>query len=313
VSHGRERTSAQARAQRERMNVTIIIPSTCEEMRAATLRRAMESLLEQRGVVPRVLIVANGNRSNPALMREIAAIPGVTVEYQMEASLPNALRHGVSRLATEYYGFLDDDDEYLPDALALRCAAMESRPDVDVVVTNGYEHRAGADRLRVKHLGAAAQDPLRALLAQNWLASCGALFRASRVPVSYFDGVTRYYEWTFLAFKLAMTRRIEFIDVPTFRVHESPQSLSKSLGYSEAEVGALRQIRDLELPSDVKAALAAKIGHAHHALADVYLARGQRALALRHHMLSLLVPGWTGRLAYSRRLLPGWPTDRPPA
>ena len=33
------------------MNVTIIIPSTCEEMRAATLRRAMESLLEQRGVV----------------------------------------------------------------------------------------------------------------------------------------------------------------------------------------------------------------------------------------------------------------------
>ena len=51
-------------------------------------------------------------------------------------------------------------------------------------------------------LAYAATDPLRALVIENWLASCGGLFRSDRVSIDYFDGVTRHYEWTFLAYSL---------------------------------------------------------------------------------------------------------------
>lgn len=293
------------------MEVTIVIASTCETKRADTLRRAVQSLLDQRHRVPRILIVANGSRIDPEVVRSVSALPGVVVEYQSAGSLPNALRYGVSCVETQYFGFLDDDDEYLPDALALRCAALEADPAVDVVVTNGYGCTGGVDELRLGNLERVARDPLRALSVENWLTSCGGLFRIDRVSTAYFDGVTRHSEWTLLAYKLALTRRIAFIDVPTFRIHlDSPGSLSKSLEYREGQTDALRQIVAMDLPPDVKRAVRSKLGRAYHGLASFYLAEGQRAVALRHHLKSLRAPGGLAYLTFSRKLLPFWPVTR---
>jgi glycosyltransferase involved in cell wall biosynthesis len=293
------------------MDVTVIIPSTCDRRRADSLHRAVRSLLNQRAHIPRILVVANGDRVDSEVVGSVSALSGVAVEYQSEGSLPSALRYGVSRVQTAYFGFLDDDDEYLPDALALRCAALEANPDADVVVTNGYGCMEGVDRLRLEHLQRATRDPLRALVIGNWLASCGGLFRSDRVSVEYFDGVTRHYEWTFLAYKLASTRRIIFLDVPTFRIHlDSPGSLSKSDAYLEGQIEALQRIVSLGLPADVELALRIKIGRVHHGLANAFLFDGKRGTALRHHVRSLLAPGGLAYLAYSRKLLPFWPLGR---
>lgn len=292
------------------MDVTIIIPSTCERSRARTLQRAAESLVSQRGVVPKILIVANGSRIDPQVVQDACALSCVVVEQQTEGSLPNAMRYGVSRVQTAYFGFLDDDDEYLQHALALRVATLEANPEVDVVVTNGYECDNGADQLRVRLPERAASDPLRALVVENWLASCGGLFRTDRVSTEYFDGITRYYEWTLLAYRLASTRRIAFVDIPTFRVHNSPNSLSKSRAFREAEFTVLEQIMSMALPSDVKRALRAKVGRAHHGLASLCLSEGRRDLAIRHHLRSLISPSGLRYLNYSRKFLPFWPNRR---
>jgi glycosyltransferase involved in cell wall biosynthesis len=288
---------------RSAIDVTIVIPSTCEARRQSSLLRAIESLLRQEGGAPKLLVVANGDRVDPDVVHAIEASGSVRVERRTEGSLPKALHFGASSVDTRYYGFLDDDDEYLPNALAVRRAFLAANPSVDAVVTNGFEVVNGTDRLRVEHPEDVARDPLRALATENWLASCGSLFRAGRVGAEIFNGVPRYYEWTVLAYRIASSRRLAYVDVPTFRVHDSVASLSKSREFREAEVDVLSSIAALPLPADVRRAVAAKIGRAHHGLAGMYLTEGRRGLALRHHLKSLCAPGGVKYLAYSRKLL----------
>jgi len=254
-----------------------------------------------------VLVVANGHLIDAGVVREVASIENVEVEVQAVASLPNAIRYGRSRVRTEFFGFLDDDDEYLPGAIAVRLAPMLADPSVDVVVTKGVDHVDGQDREHAGFLKDGSADPLRSLARGNWLASCGGLFRTARVPLEYFDGVTRYFEWTTTAFRLAVTRRIRFVDRATFRVHPTPGSLSRSRAYLEAEPSALSSILALGLPPDVVRALRRKLGRAHHGLSSMYLEAGHYSLAVQHHVRSILAPGGLRYLPYSRKLLPFWP------
>lgn len=289
------------------METTIIIPSTCESRRAWMLDRALRSLLVRRRP-PRILVVANGSRVDRSVTDAAARYPGVSVVFQQEGSLPAAMRYGRSLVATPFFGFLDDDDEYLPDALDIRVAGMAADPSIDVVATNGYTSMDGVDRIRHEHPEGAIADPLRALIRENWLASCGGLYRSARVQVDFFDGVTRNYEWTVLAYKLAAARRVVYLDKPTFRVYDSPGSLSKSREFWTAEPDVLQGILAFpDLPADLRHALRRKIGRAHHGLSSMYLASGDRRSAMKHHLASLAAPGGLSFLLYTRRLLPFWP------
>lgn len=291
-------------------DTTIVVPSTCEASRAGMLERALRSLEAQR-VPPRVLVVANGPGVDPALADSLARRPGVDVARLETGSLPAALRHGRSRVTTPFFGFLDDDDEYLAGAIDLRLAPMLADPTVDAVATNGYTNVAGVDRVRHEHPDRAAADPLRALVGENWLASCGGLYRSASVPLELFDGVTRWYEWTVLGFKLASSCKVRYLPALTFRVHDSPRSLSKSREFRVAEPQVLEMVARLpDLPPDVREALRRKIGRAHHGLSSMYLASGERGLALRHHLRSVAAPGGLAYVAYTRKLLPFWPRPR---
>ena len=57
------------------------------------------------------------------------------------------------------------------------------------------------------------------------------LFRTASVSPEYFDPDARHQEWTYLAFQLALTKRLVFISEPTHKIHDSPRSVSKSDAY----------------------------------------------------------------------------------
>ncbi len=291
------------------MSVTVVIPSTCS--RRDELRRAIESVVDQVTDDGAIVVVANGPRVDEATLAVARRFARTRVERLAEANVAKAQRVGRSLVDTEFFCFLDDDDEFLPGALAMRVAALREQPDVDVLIANGYGCADGVDRLRLDHLARAARDPLRGLVAENWMASCGGTYRTNSVSIDYFDGETQHYEWTLIAYRLALTRRIAFLDVPTFRVHlDSPGSVSKSRHFREAEVAVLNKILAMDLPSDVRRALRGKLGRAHHGLAALHLSEGQHASALRHHLGSLVAPGGLAYLAFSRKLLPLWPHGR---
>lgn len=254
-----------------------------------------------------VIVVVNGKRFDPACYEALCGESGLNVVYREEGNLPLAIRFGRSLVTAPVFAFLDDDDEYLPGALWRRLQPLLVDGAIGYVASNGYRQVGSQDEAVVTNVEVVRRDPLRALLTENWLASCGGLYRSDRVTIDYFDGETRYLEWTLLAYKLASSMNMAFVDAPTYRIHDSPDSLSKSEAYREAEIGVLDKILDLELPVDVKQSLRVKTGRAYHGLSNYHRRAGRLGRAWRCHLMSLRYPeGWR-YLSYSRMLLPFWP------
>ena len=283
-------------------DITVVIPTTCEPARRSTLERAVFSLLNQEIGAPSILVVANGPRVDAGVLSAIKKLSMVRTLELDEGSLPRAIAVGRSAVSTPYFGFLDDDDEYLPNALDLRLRALEQFPDAAAAATDGYEWRDGVDHLRETVTATALRDPLRGLLAANWLASCSALFRSTLVTPQFFDGVTRYFEWTLLAYKIAARHRIVLLDTPTYRLYESVGSLSKSEAYKLAAPEVLKTVADLELPRDVRNALRDRVGRAYHTASSYFLREGRRGEAWTAHLQSLRWPGGLRYLAYTLKL-----------
>jgi glycosyltransferase involved in cell wall biosynthesis len=284
-------------------DVTIIIPTACVDERYEALKRAVKSLSTQDVGCPCILLVANGPRVNGLILEEIGAYPRVKVLRLSEGSLPRAIAVGRTHVTTPFFGYLDDDDEYLPNALSVRLQVLEGNLQAAACATDGYEYSDGKDRLRETVFPEFYLDPLRGLLHANWLASCGALFRSDLVPVEFFDGVTRYFEWTLLAYKLAVSRQVALVNTPTYRLHVSSGSLSRSDAYRLAEPEVLKKISLMNLPNDVRRAVRRRIGAAYHSLSGHFYREGQMRQAWEFHVHSLLQSGGWRYAPYTARLL----------
>lgn len=283
-------------------SVSVIIPTTCESARGASLARAVDSILMQENVAARLIVVANGNRVDPQVMASLEADPRISVAYRPTPSAPLACEYGRTLVATEFFAYLDDDDEYLPDSLALRCAPLAADPSLDFVVTNGFRG-AGAD-VHIKRPDLIHLDPLSALLQKNWLASCGAMYRARSCEPRLFEALPTYMEWTMLAYRLLLAgKKLHFLDVPTYRINDTPGSLSKSMAYRETTVMVLEQLIALPLPPGNRRVLRQRLLDAHHDLSVSHIAAGNKKAAWRHHLLSLSGRSGWRYVSYTRRLL----------
>ncbi|MDA0991314.1 MAG: glycosyltransferase family A protein, partial [Verrucomicrobia bacterium] len=158
-------------------DISIIIPTIATSGRAASLGRAIRSVTDDQDVPAIPIVVANGDQFDPALLDALKANTGVRFFYLEKGDLPMARRLGVKCVNTKYFGFLDDDDEYKPNALKRRLEPFERDTAVDAVISNGYKTSISDNTLCFTDLDTITRDPLRALLTRNWLASCGGLFR----------------------------------------------------------------------------------------------------------------------------------------
>jgi glycosyltransferase involved in cell wall biosynthesis len=263
--------------------VTVIIPTTCDPVRLRLLSRAIDSVLAQSDVQVKVLVVVNGPLSSERA--ELVKRPRVSVITVPVASLPLALLEGRKAIESPFFAFLDDDDEYLPGALALKLAAIQ-KWGADFVVARGY----GVDgRLLFPDWASIAENPLRALLRFNWLASCGGLFRTSTIPVDLWDGRTKYLEWTLLAFKLILAgKSMRLIDAPTFRIHDTPDSASKKMNDEVVDTAArVHRYMLRHCPPELRAELRMKEADFLHDVAFRYLRHGSIRAAWRYHLQSL--------------------------
>jgi glycosyltransferase involved in cell wall biosynthesis len=285
-------------------SITLLIPTAFSALRERTLDRALASCVAQTGPFRLVVrLVGNGpNASKPAL-RELAAHYGAELIATETPGLPTALALARRSVQTDFFCFLDDDDELLPDALRLRSCPMLEDDTIDAVVTNGFNHRDGCDHLRVTEGMAVQRGPLRALLAENWLASSGGLFRTSSIGPDFFDERIKYFEWTMLAFHLALRSRILFLDMPSYRIYDSPASLSKTPASREAAIGFLQHLMSYDIPEDVRQGLRRKLAAALHDQSDFQLKGGNTCRAWSYHLKSLLLPGGLRYLLYTRKLL----------
>lgn len=286
-----------------RGGVSIIIPTTCEAKRCESIVRAIRSVTVAPDEAVSIIVVVNGERFDPALLATLKGDPRLQVIYEPIGSLPLALCIGRSAVQTEYFGFLDDDDEYLPGAITIRRNYLDANSEIDIIVSNGIRSIGGQDVPFLTEFGGFDQDPLHALVRVNWLASCGAMYRSQSIGPEFFDSRFKYLEWTLLAFKIAASRKVGFIDQPTFRINDTADSLSKSEKQIIAHPEVLSEILRLSLPITVRKAIRLKLSSAHHTLADHYLRIGQRMRAWRHHLASMTLPCGLRYFSFTRRLL----------
>lgn len=282
--------------------VDVLVRTTCEGSRRKSLQRAVASVVSQRGVAARPVVVVAG--AQPGSLPRLAARNGIRVHrLGTEASPGRALTIARGLVDAPFFAFLDDDDELLPDALATRVAILRAEPSVQVVVTTGYVARGNVRRVHIGDIGRHQGDPLRGIVERCWLASCGGLFRTDAVPQAMFDALPDLCEWTCVAFRLAMAScSIRFVDRPTYVVHDSAGSLSKSDAFVEASLRVLDAMRSAPLSAADRRHLAYKYRATLHTAAERCRRAGNVGRAWRYHLRSLQPPGTLRYAAYTRKL-----------
>ena len=285
--------------------ITVIIPTVADERRAATIWRAIASAGTSSGAATRILVVVNGGRYSPSLLEELRASPMIECVLVERGSLPLALREGRKAVRTEYFAFLDDDDEFLAGGLGRRLAAMTSQASAAFLISQGWFHSNGRDMPQTSiEPSAINSDPLGTLLRENWVAtSASGLYRTSAIDDTDFAEMPHFLEWTYLGFRLAARHRFIYFEEPTYRRYDMPGSVSKSRAYQEGLVPALQGVLMLDLPATIKRALRAKLGSHLHDVSALALESGDLASAWRHHCKSLALPGGLRFLLYTRHLI----------
>lgn len=274
--------------------VTIVIPTLASPRRADSLRRAIESVRAGNSVPLEILVVVNGARFDASLVSELEHRDDVRLERIGEASQTSALARGVSISSTPFLGFLDDDDEYLEGAVDRKLEALEAQPKAAILVANGFRSIDQRDRLALTNLADVEADPLIALLTKNWLPSCGGLYRRSQIASDLFVDLPDYLEWTWIAFRIAHEHGgVVTLDEPTFRIHTSPSSLSKSPEYLLERSRMLRRmLRQCSRPEAIS-------------LLRLHLAQALYDASLHHLQRRNVLEAWTNHLR-CLRMAEGW-------
>jgi glycosyltransferase involved in cell wall biosynthesis len=278
----------------------VIVPTTCRRTRADRLWRALASIRSQT-VDLEIIVVVNGREYDAELYGDLRSEPDLRVLYVEEGGLPHALRQGRAAVNQPFFSFLDDDDEYLPGALRTRLDVMARDATLDLVVTNWI---MDSGEPHIRSTAGIESDPMGALLRANWLASCGGLFRSARVTEDFFDPTIRFYEWTMVAVQILIRGgRIRFLDVPTYRVNQSDDSLSRTDAYYGAEPAFLERLLALDLAEEHRRVLRQKHRASLHDVADRELRAGNLGAAWRYHLRSLAAAGGVRHLKYTLRLI----------
>lgn len=266
--------------------INIIIPTLATKERGDGLLRTLQLLRVQFQVQAKPIVVINGDQYDRELSTLLSEDPKIKVIHSMPASVSKARYVGRLHVDSEYFAFLDDDDEFTPNALVTRLEPLLQDPKLDAVVTNGFRQTLNNNEKTTifKNFPTHNSDPASALINENWLASCGGLFRTATIDELYFKHLKDYFEWTSFAFNLALNANLCFINEPTFIVNKSPSSLSQSIEYSLEEPELLKSLINSQYFSKKdEATLKKRLASAYNRLANYYLGKGELKESLYYH------------------------------
>lgn len=285
-------------------STSVIIGTLAQTSRKNSLKRAIESIRLSSVCPVQIIVVVNGDRFDPEICDWLKTQSDVLFSYIEEPSLPLALLKGRQLVETEFFSFLDDDDEYLPGATDHRLACLRANPETDLLVCNGYRSCGELNMLVYDNLAKVSADPLYALLNKSWLASCGGLFRTHSIKCDFFYDGMAYLEWTWLSFRIISAgHRVQVLDDPTFIIHDTPNSASKSEKYLQAHISLNKRMLDANPRPDLIPIIRRRLANAWHSMSDYQRTSGNIKDSWLNHLQSLSHPSGWRYWSYTARLL----------
>lgn len=115
--------------------VSIIIPAHNAE---ATLQETIDSVLAQTYPDYELIIVDDGSTDGTAALIDAVKDERVRYLYQANAERSAARNNGISQSLGEYITFLDADDLFLPNKLAVQVAALDADKELGLVAGGNH-------------------------------------------------------------------------------------------------------------------------------------------------------------------------------
>jgi glycosyltransferase involved in cell wall biosynthesis len=144
-----EKYEGQPEGNRSRMKTTIskhnhsplVSIILCTYNRAHLVTRAIASVLTQSHRNWELIIIDDGSADDTVqvVMPVVKSDPRITYFYHANTGLPRSRNIGITLASGEYTTFLDSDDEYRDNHLAVRIQAMEHKPSL-ALIHGGIEY-----------------------------------------------------------------------------------------------------------------------------------------------------------------------------
>lgn len=269
---------------------------------AATLARAIDSVLAQRYPAWEIVVVDDGSTDDTAA---IARNYGEAVRYvyQANAGVAAARNAGVQHATGDWLAFLDADDWYYPERLRRHAEWIRRDPEVDFL-TGDYDYvrhdgsligrsleRTDAGKRLLSRVGEQrdmllAEDELSAYVADHFgdTHTLSVRRRTFLELGGYPVGRKVCEDVHFLIRLCARSRRIAVVCEPlgVYLIHETSATRANPLNAQIANVETLKSLKDAtgDFPRAVRRGYYIRLRHARLNLAYARLRHGQRFRAL---------------------------------
>ena len=195
--------------------VSIIIPAYNQ---GHYLGKAIQSGLDQTYPHHEVIVVDDGSQDNTAQVARGYSDPRVRYAYQENHGLSGARNTGMRLAKGEYLTFLDSDDGFLPDKLALLVAELEAHPQTGFTAGQALLIDEHGQRIGRSFDSRLPERPEELLLGNPFHVGSVMLRRSWQEKTGFFDeGLRSYEDWDYWL-------RLAVLKCP-MRVIEKPVSL----------------------------------------------------------------------------------------
>lgn len=208
--------------------VSVVIPSFNA---ASTLARAICSVRDQTYRPIEIVVIDDGSSDDtPNLLERLAGADLNVLRNPRPSGASNARNQGIQHATGELVAFLDADDEWFPNKLALQVPALLANPRATFAACGGsvidLEGRYAPDQYPgVRKVG--GSDAWRAILRANFIATPSVLaWRRALIDAGLFDVALRVAEDQDMWIRLAVAGDLVYLDRPLIVIHEQPSSLT---------------------------------------------------------------------------------------
>ncbi len=171
--------------------VAVIIPAYNQSQ---YLSQAIQSVLDQTFIDWEAVIVDDGSRDDTRNVALNFTDSRLRYIYQENRGLSAARNTGIRSSAAPYLSFLDSDDMFLPEKLALLLAALEQQPELGLVAGQAVPVDENNQRVGKIMNTPLPQQPERLLLGNPLHVGSVLLRRSWQEQAGFFDESLRSYE-----------------------------------------------------------------------------------------------------------------------